>query len=93
MSDMNVDSKALFQLNPSIAGKDNCSLFLSPPDRKVLDLPIECCDEFSNEELLLDIPSNSSFPEAELLKVIPNEESQSSCGISSYSNKQPMLKL
>jgi hypothetical protein len=93
MSYMNVDSNALFQLNPSIVGKENCSLFLSPPDRKVLDIPIECCDDFSNEGLLLDIPSNSSFPEAELLKVIPNEESQSSCGISSYSNNQPMLNL
>ncbi|XP_078163749.1 GATA transcription factor 27-like isoform X2 [Carex rostrata] len=93
LPDTNVGTNGLLQPNLSVVGKEHCGLFSSPPDMKAINSPIKCSDDFSNEDLLLDIPCNSSFPEAELLKVIPNEESQSSCGISSYSNKQRMLKF
>ncbi|KAJ4759166.1 hypothetical protein LUZ62_069541 [Rhynchospora pubera] len=92
MPELKVDTNASFQSNLTGVGKGHCGLFLSPPDRRAFNLPLDCSDDFSNQELLLDVPCNSSFPEAELLKVIPSEESQSSCGIPSYRNKQPMLR-
>ncbi|KAG9151152.1 hypothetical protein Leryth_002724 [Lithospermum erythrorhizon] len=43
------------------------SLFASPPENSSLVLDsLQYTDESSDQELLLDIPSNSSFPQAEL---------------------------
>ena len=44
------------------------SLFGLPPDTSSLMLDsFRCMGESSDQDLLLDVPSNNSFPEAELL--------------------------
>ncbi|KAJ3680557.1 hypothetical protein LUZ60_016835 [Juncus effusus] len=89
-SNTDLEANSSTKPKPSETTKGHFGLFLSPADRRspVVKVPIKYTDDFSDQDLLLDIPNNSSFPEAELLKLVPNEESQSSCGISNYGNKQ-----
>ncbi|KAK9275954.1 hypothetical protein L1049_023229 [Liquidambar formosana] len=65
------------------------SLFALPPDSSSLMLDsFHFADESSDQDLLLDVPSNSSFPQAELLH--PNSSSgnqqASACSSSVYSH-------
>ncbi|KAG9144339.1 hypothetical protein Leryth_022336 [Lithospermum erythrorhizon] len=60
------------------------SLFALPPESSSLVLDsLQYTDESSDQELLLDIPSSSSFPQAELLIQSPNFVPQASAGSSS----------
>ncbi|GJW89008.1 GATA transcription factor 26-like protein [Tanacetum coccineum] len=43
------------------------SLFALPPDHSSLIESLRYADENSEHDLLLDVPSNTSFPQAELL--------------------------
>ncbi|XP_058104080.1 GATA transcription factor 26-like [Magnolia sinica] len=78
------------------------SLFAFPPDRSLLD-SLQFTDDSSDQDLLFDVPSNTSFPQAELLhchlwkqKTLPNstliENKQilSSHSSSSLSSQQPI---
>ncbi|KAL5973824.1 hypothetical protein ACLOJK_030482 [Asimina triloba] len=54
------------------------SLFAFPPDRSLMD-SLQFTDDSSEQDLLLDVPSNTSFPQAELIpchswnqKTLPN---------------------
>ncbi|XP_073111725.1 GATA transcription factor 27-like isoform X2 [Elaeis guineensis] len=43
------------------------SFFASPPDRGTMLAPLQFSDDSTDHDLLLDVPCNGSFPEAELL--------------------------
>ncbi|KAA8526010.1 hypothetical protein F0562_007890 [Nyssa sinensis] len=62
------------------------SLFALPPDNSSLMLDsFHHADESSDQDLLLDVPSNSSFPQAELLLPTSSFGAQASaCGSSVY---------
>ncbi|GKV10788.1 hypothetical protein SLEP1_g22105 [Rubroshorea leprosula] len=60
------------------------SLFALPPDGSTLMLDsFHFADESSDQDLLLDVPSNSSFPEAELLHPLSSSGQQASTSSSS----------
>ncbi|GLT76345.1 hypothetical protein SLA2020_480140 [Shorea laevis] len=60
------------------------SLFALPPDGSTLMLDsFHFADESSDQDLLLDVPSNSSFPEAELLHPPSSSGQQASTSSSS----------
>lgn len=60
------------------------SLFALPPDGSSLMLDsLNFIDESSDQDLLLDVPSNSSFPQAELLHPNLSFGSQASTSSSS----------
>ncbi|XP_008786183.2 LOW QUALITY PROTEIN: GATA transcription factor 27-like [Phoenix dactylifera] len=81
------------------------SFFVSPPDRSSMVVPLQFSDDSTDHDLLLDVPCNASFPEAELLyhpwkQKITSSSSPAENGIaqgeeslsnfpSSFSNKQP----
>lgn len=53
------------------------SLFALPPDHSLLMLDsLKHVDEIGDQDVLLDVPSNTSFPQAELL--LPNSSTSSS---------------
>lgn len=65
------------------------SLFALPPDSSSLMLDsFQFMDESSDQDLLLDVPSNNSFPQAELLFPTSSFGAQSSTSSSSI---QPQL--
>lgn len=43
------------------------SIFAVPPDRRSMMVPLQFTDESSDQDLLLDVPCNGLFPEAQLL--------------------------
>lgn len=60
------------------------SLFALPPDGGSLMLDsLHYVDESSDQDLLLDVPSNGSFPQAELLRPISSFGQQGSASSSS----------
>lgn len=81
------------------------SFFASPPDRSSMVVPLQFSDDSTDHDLLLDVPCNASFPEAELLyhpwkQKIASSSSPAESGVaqgeesrssfpSNFSNKQP----
>lgn len=74
------------------------SMFATPPDRSSMMVPMQFTDESSDQDLLLDVPCNTSFPDAQLLfhrgKTVQNtspgesrEESLSNNPSSSFSGQ------
>ncbi|XP_059657660.1 GATA transcription factor 26-like isoform X2 [Cornus florida] len=64
--------KGIYEHNELVDDDSSCfstkSLFALPPDSSSLMLDtFRCMDESSDQGLLLDVPSSSSFPQAELL--------------------------
>ncbi|KAL8106949.1 GATA transcription factor 26-like isoform X2 [Apium graveolens] len=66
---------------------------VQPPDStsRMLDC-FQFGDETSDHDLLLNIPSHSSFPQAELLLPTPGFGTQTSTGSSTYQNRVPCFQ-
>ena len=80
--------KAAYENKELIDNDGSCfsprSLFAMPPDGSSLMLDsLPFVDESSEQDLLLDVPSNGSFPQAELLHPTINFGQQASTSSSS----------
>ncbi|XAR70530.1 hypothetical protein NMG60_11027409 [Bertholletia excelsa] len=87
--------KASYEHKDLIDNDGSCfsprTIFAMPPDNGSLMMDsIHYMDESSDQDLLLDVPSNSSFPEAELLLPIPSFGAQASTSSSSI---RPLVRL
>lgn len=86
-------TKGIYE-HKELIDNDSCyfspgSLFALPPDSSSLMLDsFQFMDESSDQDLLLNVPSNCSFPEAELLLPASSFHAQAS---TSSSSVQPQL--
>ncbi|GLU05512.1 hypothetical protein SLE2022_226100 [Rubroshorea leprosula] len=82
--------KATFENKELLDNDGSCfsprSLFALPPDSSSMMLDsLQFVDEISDQDLLLDVPSNGSFPEAELLHPpLSFGQQASTCSSSAY---------
>ncbi|XP_020093922.1 GATA transcription factor 26 isoform X2 [Ananas comosus] len=90
-------SDAISELVDDTDGFSPRSFFSSPPDRISMLVPPNYTEDNSDQDLLLDVPFNASFPEAELLYRPSNQKSASSNSLAesgiaecegSFSNKE-----
>ncbi|KAL3499723.1 hypothetical protein ACH5RR_038816 [Cinchona calisaya] len=74
--------KACYEQREAMDNDGSCfsprSLFALPPEKSSLVLESHNTAENSDQDLLLDVPSNSSFPQAELLLPTSNFSAQAS---------------
>lgn len=68
------------------------SLLVQPPDSTHMLDCFRFGDESSDHDLLLNIPSHSSFPQAELLLPTPGFGAQASTSSSIYQNHSPCFQ-